>query len=235
MGDLTPSGRSRPSPAGIEFDYVQDRLDVDGEGWHDRDDRHMNNKVRSITLLAVFSVIALVAAVMLRAGGAGLGWLLVFFVGGVGAGVAFRNLVASLAPRPTRIRRAPTGSAGPRRGSTRGTASRASSGGEGKGRASSGGASGPENRRGRPRRGRNGSKASSATQGPKVVGTVKWFSDSKGFGFITPDGSDEDCFVHRSAVTSGRSLAEGKRVEFRIIDDDRGRRAAANVVEIEET
>jgi cold shock protein len=63
----------------------------------------------------------------------------------------------------------------------------------------------------------------------RVKGTVKWFSDRKGFGFITPEDGAEDCFVHRSSIPNGSSLVEGKRVEFEIIDDEQGRRAAAHV------
>ncbi len=51
-----------------------------------------------------------------------------------------------------------------------------------------------------------------------VVGTVKWFSAEKGYGFITPDGGGNDVFAHFSAIaTSGyRSLDENQRVEFEI-------------------
>ncbi len=67
----------------------------------------------------------------------------------------------------------------------------------------------------------------------RTTGTVKWFNDAKGFGFITPEGSDRDCFVHHSAiqVDGYRSLAEGERVEFDIVQGQKGP-AAENVVKI---
>ncbi|MFW6010522.1 MAG: cold-shock protein [Gemmatimonadota bacterium] len=55
-------------------------------------------------------------------------------------------------------------------------------------------------------------------------GTVKWFDDSKGFGFIKVEGKDEDCFVHHSDIQMPgfKSLAEGDEVEFELIQNDRG-------------
>ena len=61
---------------------------------------------------------------------------------------------------------------------------------------------------------------------------MKWFDDTKGFGFITPDDGEKDCFVHRSSIKGGRSLAEGSRVEFRTVTDEKGREAAADVADI---
>ncbi|HEX2206114.1 MAG TPA: cold shock domain-containing protein [Longimicrobium sp.] len=65
------------------------------------------------------------------------------------------------------------------------------------------------------------------------TGTVKWFNDAKGFGFITPEGGSRDCFVHHSAIQGQgfRSLAEGDRVEFDIVDGAKGP-AAENVVKL---
>lgn len=66
----------------------------------------------------------------------------------------------------------------------------------------------------------------------RVTGKVKWFDDTKGFGFITPDDGKKDCFVHRSAIQGGRSLPEGKRVEFTVVTEENGREAAADVMAI---
>ncbi|MGH8113884.1 MAG: cold-shock protein [Rhodanobacteraceae bacterium] len=61
-----------------------------------------------------------------------------------------------------------------------------------------------------------------------AVGTVKWFNDAKGFGFITPDGGGADVFVHFSAVRAQgfRSLKEGQRVQFEIVQGPKGMQAA---------
>ena len=83
-------------------------------------------------------------------------------------------------------------------------------------------------------RGRTGRRRqrSGRSKPETIKGAVKWFDETKGFGFITPDDGSKDCFVHRSAIENGRSLSEGSRVEFRVVTDDKGREAAADVVGI---
>jgi CspA family cold shock protein len=58
-----------------------------------------------------------------------------------------------------------------------------------------------------------------------VKGTVKWFDETKGFGFIQPDGATKDVFVHKTSVERGKMLNEGDRVEFEIGDGKKGKQA----------
>ena len=61
-----------------------------------------------------------------------------------------------------------------------------------------------------------------------LYGTVKWFNDAKGFGFIAPEDGGDDIFVHFSAIsaTGFRSLKEGQRVSFEVVQGPKGSQAA---------
>ncbi len=67
-----------------------------------------------------------------------------------------------------------------------------------------------------------------------MTGTVKWFNDKMGFGFVTRDDGEKDVFVHHSAIQGGggfKSLSEGQRVEFDVVQGQKGP-AAENVVKV---
>jgi CspA family cold shock protein len=70
----------------------------------------------------------------------------------------------------------------------------------------------------------------------RTTGTVKWFNDAKGFGFITRDDGEKDVFVHHSAIQkdpgSFATLAEGQKVEFDVVEGTKGP-AAENVTKVE--
>ena len=61
-----------------------------------------------------------------------------------------------------------------------------------------------------------------------ATGSVKWFNDSKGYGFIQADDNDRDVFVHYTAIQGEgfKTLAEGQKVDFELIDGPKGPQAA---------
>ena len=62
----------------------------------------------------------------------------------------------------------------------------------------------------------------------RTSGTVKWFNDAKGFGFITPDGGGDDLFAHFSAIQANgfKSLKEGQKVTFEVTQGQKGKQAS---------
>jgi len=60
------------------------------------------------------------------------------------------------------------------------------------------------------------------------TGTVKWFNDAKGYGFITPDDGSEDLFAHFSAIQMGgfKTLKEGQKVSFEVTQGPKGKQAS---------
>lgn len=68
----------------------------------------------------------------------------------------------------------------------------------------------------------------------RTTGRVKWFNDAKGYGFITLDDSEQDCFVHHTAIEADgfRSLNQGELVEFELVTRDKGP-AAEKVIRLE--
>jgi CspA family cold shock protein len=69
-----------------------------------------------------------------------------------------------------------------------------------------------------------------------ITGTVKFFNESKGYGFIAPDGGGNDAFVHVTAVERAgmRSLRENQRISYDIEQDNRGKMSAVNLKNAEE-
>jgi CspA family cold shock protein len=63
-----------------------------------------------------------------------------------------------------------------------------------------------------------------------ATGTVKWFNDAKGFGFVTPDDGSDDVFAHFSAINMGgmgfKTLKEGQRISFEVAQGRKGKQAS---------
>lgn len=61
------------------------------------------------------------------------------------------------------------------------------------------------------------------------AGTVKWFNDAKGYGFIVPNNGGSDVFVHISALQQGQKLQDGQKVSYDLAPDRRGRMTAIDI------
>ena len=70
-------------------------------------------------------------------------------------------------------------------------------------------------------------ETSTSGDSQKLTGTVKWFNDAKGFGFITPDNGGEDLFAHFSSIQMNgfKTLKEGQKVSFEIAQGPKGKQA----------
>ncbi|AEP36852.1 cold-shock protein [Taylorella asinigenitalis] len=66
-----------------------------------------------------------------------------------------------------------------------------------------------------------------STSSNRVIGTVKWFNDTKGFGFVTPEGSNEDLFIHFSSIQMDgfKTLKENQKISFEITEGPKGKQA----------
>ena len=62
----------------------------------------------------------------------------------------------------------------------------------------------------------------------RIKGVVKWWSDAKGYGFITPDSGGKDCFVHHTGIAGEgyKSLVDGESVTFEVVEGSKGPQAA---------
>ena len=67
-----------------------------------------------------------------------------------------------------------------------------------------------------------------------ATGTVKWFNRAKGYGFIEPEGGDQDAFVHISAVQNAgmETLDEGQKVQYELVEGANGKQSAENLVDL---
>lgn len=66
-----------------------------------------------------------------------------------------------------------------------------------------------------------------STSSNRVIGTVKWFNDTKGFGFVTPEGGNEDLFIHFSSIQMDgfKTLKENQKISFEITEGPKGKQA----------